>query len=232
MGKNKIFILAALFYFIFVAELFADILYLKNGRKLEGLIRDEKEDCVELDVGFGTVTFEKDAIERIHRSSLDEISAILRHWETEQKRSELMKAKAEEEGAFRPKEVATYKDAGHIIVDALLNKKVNVSLMVDTGATLMVLSPATAKKLRINIDKDGTPIKLITADGDKTDAKYIVLESVKVSDVEAKNIETAVLLDEKKDFGFKDGLLGMSFLRRFNFKFDHDQNKLILEKLK
>lgn len=250
MKKNKIFILAFLVSLIFMAEALADTLYLKNGRKLEGLIREEKEGYVELDIGFGTVTFGKDAIERIKRSSPEEIAAILKHWDVERKKSELMKAKAEEErnkslaewkekkareeeeGAFRPKEVATYKDSGHIIIDALLNKKLNVSLMVDTGATLMVLSPATAKKLKINIDKEGTPIKLITADGDKTDAKYVVLESVKVSDVEANNVEAAVLLDEKKEFGFKDGLLGMSFLRRFNFKFDYYNNKLILEKLK
>lgn len=250
MKKKKILILAHLFYFVFVAQVFADILYLKNSRKLEGLIREEKKNSVELDVGFGTVTFQKDAIERITRSTPEEIAAILKHWDAERKKSELMKAKAEEEwnkslidwkqkkareeeeSAFRPKEVATYKDSGHIVVDALLNKKVNASLMVDTGATLIVLSSDMAEKLKINIDKEGTPIKLITADGNQTNAKYVVLGSVKVSDVEAKDVEAAILMDKGQKYNFKDGLLGMSFLRRFNFKFDYYKNKLILEKLR
>lgn len=246
----KILLLLFLFYFIPVLNIFADTLYLKNGRQLEGLVRDESASQVELDVGFGTVTFEKKAVERITRSSSDEIGTILQHWQEERKQSELMKAqvqeewnkslaewkarkaKQQEEASSRPKEAATYKDAGHLVVKAVLNNKYDVSLMVDTGASLIVLTPDAAKKLKIDTAKDGTPVQLITASGQKTDAKYIVLESVKISDVEATNVEAAVLLDDTQEYGFKDGLLGMSFLRRYNFKFDYTNNKLVLEKLK
>ncbi len=104
--------------------------------------------------------------------------------------------------------------------------------MVDTGASLVIITKPTAKKLKIDIDKEGTPIQLQVADGRKIEAKYIVLESVRIAKVEARNVEAAVLMDDRQDFGFKDGLLGMSFLRHFNFKFDYDNDKLILEKIK
>lgn len=250
MEELKTIFFAFIFYFMCLSNVFCDVLYLKNGRSLEGLVREENAGHVELDVGFGTVTFEKGAIERLTKSSPDEIGMILKRWETERIKSEQMRAKAEEEWnkqlvewkerkrnlekerEARPKEVAMRKDSGHLMVDAVLNKRYDVSLLVDTGASLIVLTPAAAKELRIDISKDGTPIQLLTASGQKTDARYVVLESVKISDVTAENVEAAVLLDEKQDYGFKDGLLGMSFLRRFNFRFDYDKNKLILEKLK
>ncbi len=141
---NRIPLFIFLSFFAFTAAAFADKLYLKNGRSLEGLIREEKGNNVELDVGFGTVTFEKSALERIYRSDPEETAVILKHWETERVKSELMKAKAEEEWNkslagwkekqaqeaeeetnmdSRPKEVALSREMGHMRVDALLNKK-------------------------------------------------------------------------------------------------------------
>jgi clan AA aspartic protease (TIGR02281 family) len=251
--KRTLFLIPVIF-FVFLETSFADKLYLKNGRSLEGLIREESDSRVELDVGFGTVTFEKSAIERLEKSNPEETAIILKHWASERAKSELMRAKAEEEwnkslaewkekqsrqaaqeeadADAGPKEVALAREMGHMRADVVLNKKVNASLLVDTGASLVIITKATADRLRLDTNKEGTPIQLQVADGRKIDARYVVLASIKIGDVEAKNVETAVLMDTKQDFGFKDGLLGMSFLRRFNFKFDYNSNKLILERLK
>ncbi|MFH1398429.1 MAG: hypothetical protein ABIH27_07770 [Candidatus Omnitrophota bacterium] len=52
-----------------------------------------------------------------------------------------------------------------------------------------------------------------------------------VQGVEAKEVDAAVLLDEVAGIKFKDGLLGMSFLKKFNFKIDQANNRVILERL-
>ena len=69
------------------------------------------------------------------------------------------------------------------------------------------------------------------ADGKQINAKQIVLDSIKVENVEAQGVEAAIILDEISDAGLQDGLLGMSFLKKFNFKVDQRNKKLILEKL-
>jgi len=70
-----------------------------------------------------------------------------------------------------------------------------------------------------------------TADGRIIDAKFIILDSVSVEGLEVKNVEAVVLLEEST-MNVGDGLLGMSFLNRFNFQIDTVNKKLILEKRK
>lgn len=44
-------------------------------------------------------------------------------------------------------------------------------------------------------------------------------------------MDAAILLDDVAGINFKDGLLGMSFLKNFNFKIDQSNNRITLEKL-
>ena len=101
---------------------------------------------------------------------------------------------------------------------------------MDTGASIMMLRKDVAKKLGLDLDTAKFDMQVQLADGRKVNAKYVVLESVKVQNSEALNVDAAVLLDEA-DISFGEGLLGMSFLSRFNFKVDQKEKKLILEKL-
>ena len=111
-----------------------------------------------------------------------------------------------------------------------LNEKVEVSLVLDTGASIMMLRKDVVEKLGMDLDNVKPDMQAQLADGRKVDAKHIILESVKVQDSQAQNVDAAVLLDEA-GITFGDGLLGMSFLNRFNFKVDQKEKKLILEKL-
>lgn len=63
--KNKIPIFLLLFLLSFVLEASADIIYLKNGRTMQGKIKKQNEDGVWLDVGAGTVKFTWEQIENI-----------------------------------------------------------------------------------------------------------------------------------------------------------------------
>jgi len=235
----------------------ADTVYLKNGRSIEGFLVNEDEQGVVLEVGFGTIKIEKNQIVKIDKSMPEESKAIYQEWKerklaadkreaqirlrkeneqieapTSQESSGIVKEEARKES--RPQNIEVNQKGRHIFVDAILNNKIHVSLMLDTGASLVVLSKEIGRKLGINTDvvdpedKAGM-ITMVLADGNKTQAKYARLESVKVEGAEVENVGAAVLLDDKVNPGFNDGLLGMSFLNKFNFKVDRENNRLILE---
>ena len=112
-----------------------------------------------------------------------------------------------------------------------MNNKVQAALVLDTGASVILLRKEVALKLGINLENVKPDSNIIVADGRKVNAKYITLDSVKVENVEAVKVDAAIILDEIGDIGFQDGLLGMSFLQRFNFKVDQRDKRLILERL-
>jgi len=74
--KYKLFLFSLFFLAIFILDANGDTIYLKNGRKIEGLIKKEIEDGVWLDVGSGAVKLRWEQIENIYRSTPDEVKAI------------------------------------------------------------------------------------------------------------------------------------------------------------
>lgn len=212
----------------------ADTIYLKNGRTMEGIIKAQGQDTVDLEVFGGVVRFRKSEITRIEKATPEGEDTIRLKWE--KKRMDTEK-KAQEEKIrkeLEPKQVEIIQKSDHMLVDVVLNKKVNVTLVLDTGASCLLLTNSVAKKLGVDInDKKLQTVELIMADGRKVNGKLVMLESVAAQGVEAQQVAAAVL-PEDAGMGmesFNDGLLGMSFLKNFNFKIDHKNNKLILEKI-
>lgn len=226
---KKVFIFLVLFGFYTLV--YADTLYLLNGRSIEGLIKSEDQDSIELEVGAGIVKFKKSEIGRIDKSSLEESELLRQKWERQKIETEKKILKQQLEEERKPKKVEFLQDSQSIILRVRLNKKVEASLVLDTGASLVVLRRKIAEKLGINLDGIKPDAKMTLADGRQINAKHIILESVEVEGVEARNVEATIMLDDSGNLNFGDGLLGMSFLKRFNFKVDHKDKKLILEKL-
>ncbi len=218
---------------VFIPEIMADTIYLKNKHSVEGFIKSESERYVEFSVRIGIIKFERDEIKRIYKSTAEESEAIRRNWAQEQLESERLMLIEERRRREEPPKIEFVIGPDGIIVDTVINKKFNAKLILDTGASLVVLTNGFAKKADIKIDKSGKRMKLIVADGKQIDAQYVLLENIKVQDVELHDVEAAIILDDSLDSKFaKDGMLGMSFLKRFNFKMDNKNNRLILEKLK
>lgn len=217
---------------VFMGKTNADTIYLKNGRSIEGFIKAEDADSIELEIEFGKMGIKKNQIERIYNSTPEESQIIIQKWQRHQLQREMEAQEARVKEEFAPKQVELAQESGHIFVEALLNKKVSVQLLLDTGASWVLLSNNIAKKLDIDInDKEGI-VQLQLADGRKINARYTLLEHISVQGIEAENVEAAILLEDVAGMAFKDGLLGMSFLNRFNFKVDQNKKHLILEKLK
>ncbi len=62
--------LAVLFPFFFTGSVHADIIYLKNGEKLEGLIEEETKEGIIVNLDFGTISFAHSEIDRIEKKAV------------------------------------------------------------------------------------------------------------------------------------------------------------------
>lgn len=128
---------------------------------------------------------------------------------------------------FKHTEVGYVKRGDQVIVEVLLNNRVKASLMLDTGASCIIVSGDIADRLGI---KEGTGTgkgTFVVADGRKITATTFVLQSVRVGGSRANDISAAI--SGASQGPGVDGLLGMSFLSNFIFRIDTKGNKLILE---
>ena len=114
------------------------------------------------------------------------------------------------------------------VIDAVLNGKVHATLLVDTGASIVVISDGIARQLDIKEEDKQAKIRLVLADGSTTTAIPIVLDSVQVGSSKIKDVRAAI--SETSPGTGIDGVLGMSFLSHFHVKLDAKENCLVLEK--
>ena len=221
--------LIAIFLVIFTTNVYADTLYLKNGRQIEGIIKSENNGVVEMEVYGGSIKMHNNDIDRIERLGEEDNEALRSKWGNQKTAFEnkLRQYKIEEE--HKPKEVEFSDENQNITVKALINEEIATSLVLDTGASTIMLRRHVADKMGITLDKPDAKVTL--ANGKTVDAKQVTLRSVKVQDSEAFNVGAVILMEEDNGLGAADGLLGMSFLRNFSFKIDQKYKKLILEKL-
>ncbi len=100
----------------------------------------------------------------------------------------------------------------HIVVETVVNGQ-RAALLLDTGASFVSLSSSFANKAGIEATAN-SHIKLQTANG-VVSAKTAVAETVAVGAAKAQGV--TVVIHDSGSSGI-DGLLGMSFLARFDLK--------------
>ena len=111
-------------------------------------------------------------------------------------------------------------------VDVKLNNvRQSFSFILDTGATLTVISSDTAQKLGIVLSPNQPTIQVSTANG-MVNAPTITLNTVNLQGALVERVP-AVVMNELNGF---DGLLGLSFLNHFNIDINQDEGKLLLLK--
>lgn len=142
---------------------------------------------------------------------------------------EMRNKAAEMENDFKENSISYIARHDQVIVDVLLENSVSARLIVDTGASIIVITKNIADKLGIKSEEIGTKMEVILANGTKAEAVPFILKSVKVGEVEAKNIRAAIT--ENGPGEGADGLLGMSFLNNFIIRVDTSSNRLILEQV-
>ena len=91
-------------------------------------------------------------------------------------------------------------------------------MLVDTGASTVVLKPADAQRLGIDVEKLRYAVPVHTANG-TTYAASVRLRNLAIGNIVLDDVEALVA----KQGALKDNLLGMSFLSRLrSYEFTRD----------
>jgi aspartyl protease family protein len=114
-----------------------------------------------------------------------------------------------------------------ILVRAQLSPNTEVTLLLDTGATYSAISLSAAEKLGLRPKPDQPRVTVITASG-TLQAPLIILPSVKIGALEAREVEALVL--DLPGGEQVQGVLGLSFLNRFRFSVHPEEGELILRR--
>jgi clan AA aspartic protease (TIGR02281 family) len=251
--------LAAIFLF-YAPKIYCDTIYLKNGHKAEGLISSEDKESIDLDIGCGLVNFKQNEIVRIYRSTPDEAARIKKDWAHGKAQAQKTKAQIKEESkraSEKWSEIISQVEAQrlieeekrgidasakvvpvvvdesrHLVIEAMVNGKAHAFLVVDTGAPDITLTANMARKLGIDLGSIRCVSESMFLNG-KHKVGRVILDSVKMGDLEEKNIAADVMLEDDKeiDKALKGGLLGLSFLNRFNITLDRKNSTLIFKKI-
>lgn len=111
----------------------------------------------------------------------------------------------------------------HVTLSGPNNVELGTRLLVDTGASTLVLPESMIGRLGFSAGSLQTSMSQTA--GGSIPIKTGVLKSVKVGNVIADNVMVGFIADQKLNGA---SLLGMSFLSRFRFSLDDDNNELIL----
>ncbi|MDP6811134.1 MAG: TIGR02281 family clan AA aspartic protease [Kiritimatiellia bacterium] len=112
---------------------------------------------------------------------------------------------------------------GHT-VQATINGKEQGRFVVDTGAAVVTLSEAFAKQVGLEWNTETDGVELILANGDRVNGFGVLLDSVAVGGMSARHVRGVVL--ERPPAEEISGLLGMSFLDRFQVKITPGNERL------
>lgn len=125
------------------------------------------------------------------------------------------------------KATVPFKRAGAVvIVEAILNNQEPVNVVVDTGASMTMLTRATAAKLGLDTTKPVAMMKFHTANGG-IEAPVLNLSSLTVGGLRLDNLQ--VVIHDWSPHADVHGLLGLNYLRHFKMDIDTDKSTLELE---
>ncbi len=105
----------------------------------------------------------------------------------------------------------------HYIVEAWINNKWRLDLLIDTGASLTIIKPDTLSASGVDL-KYGTKIGHFQTANGPTRGPIVVLNGLAVAEYVVHDIEVGAL--ELLTESGVDGLLGMNYLKHFEFFID------------
>ncbi len=123
------------------------------------------------------------------------------------------------------RDIPLRRRGNHFVVEATLNNRTRLSLLIDTGASITIVKP---ERLRSAIDGslDRYPEHLFNTANGVVTAPVLNVASLVIGEFEVTNLSVGSL--QLINTSEVDGLLGMNFLRHFRFFIDQEKNLLRL----
>ncbi|MDH5437071.1 MAG: retroviral-like aspartic protease family protein, partial [Gammaproteobacteria bacterium] len=121
--------------------------------------------------------------------------------------------------------IPLHRSGNSFLVDARSADGQSIRLLIDTGASMTILTPDVLDQRGIRYQDTGRTGTFNTANG-RVQAPVYKLDSLSVGEWQVNNIEVGVLsLGSSSNV---DGLLGMNFLNKFQFFIDQNESLLRL----
>jgi len=122
--------------------------------------------------------------------------------------------------------IRVYMHGSAIMAPVTVNGTFHGRLVVDTGASLTMLSSDAVRSLGIVVPVSGPVVRLRLADGSVIQRPVVRIASLRVGSMIVEDLE--VVVGDRMPPG--DGLLGENFLRHFRVTIDRGEpNRLVLE---
>ena len=113
----------------------------------------------------------------------------------------------------------------HFLVEAAPGRGRSLNLLIDTGASMTIVTPAALEQRGIRYSDTGRTGVFSTANG-RVSAPIYRIDTLSVGEWQVPHLEIGMLdLGNRTDI---DGLLGMNFLRHFQFFIDQNRSLLRL----
>ena len=129
-------------------------------------------------------------------------------------------------GAWRTSAPIQLAGAG-ALVGATVNGS-GVTLLVDTAASMTILSPKAMQRLGIAVPATAPKVMGTVVGGGTFSMPYVRVSSLRVGEFGVENIDVGVY-DALPQASAVDGLLGGNFLNHFKVTVDRDRRRLTLE---
>lgn len=123
-------------------------------------------------------------------------------------------------------QIKLVKKGLHHIVPAVINSRYAANLMIDTGASMSVITKNQLKKMSGSAAPVRVRTERVNTAGGAVLAEIYRVRTFQLEDFVVNDMELAVI--DMESVGGSDGLLGMNYLRNFEFSIDQDANVLTL----
>jgi clan AA aspartic protease (TIGR02281 family) len=115
------------------------------------------------------------------------------------------------------------REGGRLLVDGNINNQNSVRFIVDTGASMTIIPAQVA--WRLGLDRKQGLLIDIRGVGGVIDGRLIEVDSLKVGDAEARNLDIVVVDDGLGG----TALLGTNFLSRFQLGINYSRDHMMLQ---
>lgn len=111
------------------------------------------------------------------------------------------------------------------LVEAWIGNNVRATLLIDTGASLTIIDPGVLERAGVKYNKS-QPLKLFNTANGRVKAPVFTIDALTLGDQTVRQIQVGGI--ELSSMSGIDGLLGMNYLRHFQFFIDQFEGVLRL----